>query len=145
MQMRVEVPRTAPVVLFSRVKLNGLSVGFRSRRQWVRLPSRAPSWVSSTEERLSYKQATRVRLLHPAPNSLSRDSSVGRARSIIARPWVQLPLPGPSLSGRRQAVRHQASNLAVRGFESHRPLHLNDRAASFVGPRIENSASSRTA
>jgi hypothetical protein len=24
--------------------------------------------VSSTEERLSYKQATRVRLLHPAPN-----------------------------------------------------------------------------
>ena len=31
-------------------------------------------------------------------------------------------------SGRRQAVRHQSSNLAVRGFDSHRPLHISDRA-----------------
>ena len=73
MKMRVEVTRAVPVLLFSRVKLNGLSVGVRSRRLWVRAPSRAPVWkkegrVSATEERLSYKQATRVRLLHPAPN-----------------------------------------------------------------------------
>lgn len=72
MKMRVEVPRTVPLMLEMRVKLKGLSVGVRSRRLWVRAPSRAPLMcckgrVSSTEERLSYKQATRVRLLHPAP------------------------------------------------------------------------------
>jgi hypothetical protein len=41
MKMRVEVPRAAPI-LCVRVKLNGLSVGVRSRRLWVRSPSRAP-------------------------------------------------------------------------------------------------------
>src|SRR5579863_2753060 len=73
MKMRVEVPRAAPTLLSTRVKLNGWSVGFRSRRLWVRAPSRAlvlckKGRVSSTVERLSYKQATRVRLLHPAPD-----------------------------------------------------------------------------
>jgi hypothetical protein len=81
--------------------------------------------VSSTEERLSYKQATRVRLLHPAPVRILYPGIAQLAeRAIDNREavWVQLPLPGPRLSGRHQAERHQASILALRGFESHRPV-----------------------
>ena len=72
MKMRVEVPRTVPVSPFTRVKLNWIE----RRRPKPKAVGSSPitrsnygtkSRVSSTVERLSYKQATRVRLLHPAP------------------------------------------------------------------------------
>src|SRR6266704_6073025 len=72
MKMRVEVPRTAPVLLPTRVKLKWIE----RRRPKPKVVGSSPitrssfatkGRVSSTEERLSYKQATRVRLLHPAP------------------------------------------------------------------------------
>ena len=72
MEMRVGVPRTVPMLQFSRVKLNWIE----RRRPKPKAVGSSPitrsiygtkGRVSSTVERLSYKQATRVRLLHPAP------------------------------------------------------------------------------
>ena len=43
------------------------------------------------------------------------------------------PTPWTILGGRRQAVRHQVSTLALRGFNSHRPLHLDQQGVHILG------------
>ena len=137
MEMRVEVPRTAPVLLSTRVKLKRIE----RRRPKLKAVGSSPitrtsfatkGRVSSTEERLSYKQAMRVRLLHPAPVRILYPGIAWLAERAIDNREVVGSTPTPwtiSSSGRRQAERHQASILALRGFESHRPLHCRKQKA----------------
>jgi hypothetical protein len=42
------------------------------------------------------------------------------------------------LSGRRQAERHQASNLALCGFESCRPLHRGEKTKGILKCVVED-------
>jgi hypothetical protein len=131
MKMRVELPRTVPVSQSTRVKLKWIerrrpkpeAVGSSPTTRSIYEAKRR---VSSTVERLSYKQATWVRLLHPAPiqtlcpgiaqlaeraidnrevvgstptpwTNFERASPSGKAPGFHPGiSWVQIPPPAPS-------------------------------------------------
>ena len=131
MKMRVEVPRTAPICFVNAREAQWIEHRRPKPKAVGSSPiTRSIGRVSSTVERLSYKQATRVRLLHPAPirtsypgiaqlaehaidnreivgssptpwTILERASPSGKAPGFQpGTAWVRIPPPAPSFRGR---------------------------------------------